>query len=230
MGINLRGIGALFTGRVAPFRVTPKEGVDNGGLAVLRIEGLLTGVGVALAVAWVLRLLEVLDVVALRPLPAVATAIVIALGVWELYCIARTLLPLVLRRQLRSRYRTPVVMRGRIAGTAIRVDIVDLSVQGLAFETVLDVGPGTPLKLLTRIPDAHGSLHDVLLPLEVRSARPTPDGDVQQFGCRIDGVDDRTRRLLIEFCDLYLPRRRIHALASPTRPPAAGVAPESATA
>jgi len=209
MGINLRGIGALCTRRVGTFKVTPKDGVDTGGMAVLRMEALLTVVGLALAGAWVLRVLEVAGLVAWAALPGFATVVVLTLGAWELFCIGRTLVPLVLRRQLRRRFRTPVEMRGRIAGTAIRVDIYDLSVQGLGFEVQGAVPAGTRLQVLTRLPDVRGDLHDVCLPVEIRWTAQVGGADQVLVGCRLGEIDATTRRQLVEFCDVYLPARRI---------------------
>jgi len=209
MGIYLRGIGALFTTRVGRFKVTPKDGFDTGGAAVLRAEGLLTGVAVALVVAWAMRVLQVAGLVAVPALPAVATAVVLALGVWEMFCLAKTLVPLVRRRQLRTRYRTPVLMRGRIAGTAVRVDVVDVSTQGLGIDTPVPMLPGTWFELLTRVPDARGALHDLTVPLEVRSVRHHPDDGPARLGCAVGPLDARSRRLLVEFCEVVLPLQRL---------------------
>ncbi|MFA5883176.1 MAG: glycosyltransferase [Acidimicrobiia bacterium] len=209
MGIYLRGIGALFARSVGGFKVTPKEGIDEGGVAVLRAEGLLTTVGIALAAAWMLRLLEIAGVLALPPLPAFATVVVVALGAWELFCVGKTLIPVVRRRQLRTHFRTPVLMRGRIAGTAARVDVTDLSVQGIGFRAVGAFPVGGGLSLLTRVPDAHGDLHELALPLEVRSSHLDDDGVTTVVGCRIGWLDDASRWALVEFCDVVLPRRRL---------------------
>jgi cellulose synthase (UDP-forming) len=59
MGINLRGIGAMIFRSSGAFKVTPKEGVDEGGWRVLRLLGLCTATALALVVALLLRLLAV---------------------------------------------------------------------------------------------------------------------------------------------------------------------------
>src|SRR5262249_5597245 len=44
-GIYIRGVMSLVSRRTGKFKVTPKEGVDTGGLRVLRMLGLVTVVG-----------------------------------------------------------------------------------------------------------------------------------------------------------------------------------------
>ncbi len=187
MGINLRGMAAMVFRSAGKFQVTPKEGVDEGGVRVLALLGLCTTIGVVLAVAWVLRILTIAGVIGLPALPSGAEAIIVALGVWELFCFARTLVPLVGRRQRRSRYRTGVRMRARIEGTTVRVDAVDITPDGIAVDVAEPVPVGTHLALLSRFPDAEGRLRDIRLPVEVRSCAPTDDH--ARLGCRFVDLD-----------------------------------------
>jgi cellulose synthase (UDP-forming) len=208
MGIYMRGIAALLSKRVGKFKVTPKEGIDTGGLRVLRMEGLLSAVGIALLAAWILRMLQVVDVLDIPAMPTFATVVVIALGVWELFSIGRAVTPLVQRRQVRARYRTEVSMQGRIAGTRHLVDVVDLSVDGIAFETTALIPVGGTINLLTRLPDVGGTMHDMTLPLEVRAIRRARNHRIR-VGCRFRELNDGTRRRLVEFCDVIVPLRRL---------------------
>jgi len=208
MGIFLRGVGALFTRRVGRFQVTPKDGYDTGGARILRMEALVTVLGIALVVAVAMRALEVAGLLGIPPLPGIATAVVLALGVWELFCIGRALVPLVRRRQLRIRYRTPVVMRGRIAGTTVRVDIVDVSTHGVGIIAPVPLELGARFDLLTRVPDAAGTLRDVTIPLEVRSMDGEGGGPTR-LGCRIGQLGARDRAAFVEFCEVVLPLQRL---------------------
>lgn len=215
MGVSLRGVASMVVKRAGTFKVTPKEGTDPGGVRVLRLEGLLTAVGVALVIVWSLRVLGVIEVIAMPPMPAFAAAVAIGLGAWELFCVGAALVPLVRRRQRRVDYRVPVTMQGRIAGTMLRVQIVDVTPSGLAFEGEVDCRVGTHLTMLTRVIDASLALHDVALPLEVRSCVPLgTDGEGAEpsarwrIGCRIGEVDLATHQLLVEFCEVALPTRR----------------------
>jgi cellulose synthase (UDP-forming) len=210
MGIHLRGVVALAFRSSGAFAVTPKDGIDRGGLAVLRMLGLCTTAGCVLAFAWALRLLDVAGAVDLPPLPQLATGVLLVLGAWELVCIAVTLVPLVRRRQLRSRHRTRVTMRARIGGTTVRVDVLDITPEGLAFEVDGSPRPGDHLTLLSRLPDARARLCDVSLPVEVRSCVAGPTGR-SRVGGRFTELDDPTRECLLEFCDVFLPSRRLDA-------------------
>ncbi len=221
MGINLRATVALVTRRAGAFKVTPKAGVDEGGLTVLRTLGLLTGLGVALAVAWVLRVLDVAGVVAMPALPSFATAVVVALGVWELFCIANAVVPLVRRHQVRARFRTPVSLRARVAGSTVRVQVHDVSPVGIGFESPVEYGPGEHLEVVIGIPDARGRPSDLTVPVEVRSCAPAGEGSTHRVGGRVGQVDGETHDRLVEFCDVVLPMQRFGRPWSVGREPAA---------
>ena len=207
MGINLRGVLSLVSRRAGRFRVTPKEGIDNGGLAVLHRLGLLTTLGVVLLGVWVLRVLAWAGVVSLTPLPPFALGVVLALGVWEMACIAKVIVPLVRRRQRRIRYRTPVDMRARISGSTVRIDVRDVAPAGLGFESPIACRPFTEFAVETRISDRDGMLHDVTMLVEVRSCRrASRPGEAVLFrvGGRFVDLDPATQERLIEFCDVVL--------------------------
>jgi len=221
MGINIRGIIAIVRRSTGAFKVTPKEGVDEGGLRVLRMLGLLTTVGVVLAV-WLARVLTVAGVVDLPSMPEFATAVVIALGVWEMVCIGTAVVPLVRRRQLRTRYRAPVLMRGRIVGTTVRVSIVDVSPEGIGFECEVPYEPGDRIAIVATIPDAHGGRHDVTLPLDVRSCVASEEVYGYRIGCQVNAPDLVTHQRLVEFCDVVVPMERMgRRVVAPVRETAA---------
>ncbi len=133
MGINLRGVLALCTRKAGAFKVTPKEGIDDGGVKVLRMLALVTITGMALGAAVLLRALATAGVLTLPAMDPFVTAVVLVFGAWELGCIAKVLVPLVRRHQLRTRFRTAVRMQARVESTAVRVEILDLSSDGLSF-------------------------------------------------------------------------------------------------
>lgn len=235
MGIYLRGIAALLRRGAGQFKVTPKYGVDQGGVRIVGMVRLLTTIGVTLALACLLRVLDVAGVVDLPSLPGFATGVVIALGVWELYCIANAVVPMVRRRQLRVRFRTPLLMSARIAGTTIRVQLHDLTPEGLGFESAGPYAVGTRFDLLTRIPDVGSVLDDITLPVEVQSCTPPSDAATHRVGCRIVELDQVTRHRLVEYCDVVLATQRLAGSRAPaglsTRPATVDVpAPVSGSA
>ena len=208
MGINIRGVLALFSPDAGAFKVTPKEGIDEGGLKVLRLLGLVSTAGFVLAAAWLLRLLAVVGVVSLPAMSTFVVVVSLGFGAWELACIAKVLVPLARRRQYRARYRTPIQAPARIAGTATRVELETLTPQGLSFIGNAQFAPQDTLRLHVTLPGYGDDTHDVSLPVEVRSCRSAADSGTFTTGCGIVDVDAATRELLIECCDVVLPTRR----------------------
>ncbi|MGZ8735047.1 MAG: glycosyltransferase family 2 protein [Acidimicrobiia bacterium] len=198
MGIYLRALVALVWPGAGRFKVTPKEGIDEGGFGVLRVLGLLSGVTVLLVGAVGLRALTAVGVVGLPPLEGLALAVTLVVGVWELAFIARTLVPLVRRKQHRVQYRFPVELRGRIASSI--VDVLDLAPDGLAFRSPVEWPVGERTELLTRLPSSDGVLADLTLRLVVRSARRLPDQEGWRIGCSFADLDTASRRVLVEYC------------------------------
>jgi cellulose synthase (UDP-forming) len=208
MGIHLRGILALTSRRAGAFKVTPKNGVEQGGWRALRSLGLVTILGASLCVVWVLRAASALGVLTLPALPTFALVITLVLGVWELGCIAWVLGGVAIRRQMRASYRFPVELRARIARTASVVPVLDLSVDGLSFLSHLALRDGHSLTLLTRLPDTAGMLRDVELPVSVVSCQPFDDRHYR-IGCRLDHLTDATRELLVGYCFVIQPARQL---------------------
>jgi cellulose synthase (UDP-forming) len=215
MGIHLRGVLALTTTRAGAFKVTPKNGVEQGGWRVLQTLGLLTATGAILFSVWLLRIAATVGLVRLPPLPALAVVIVLALGAWELGCIAFVLGSLTHRRQLRGHYRFPVALQARIAHTATVVAVLDLTPDGLAFVSPVALAEHRRLRLLMRLPDTQGELHDLELPIDVQSCRPL-DPRGYRIGCRLSDLNDATHLLLVEYCFVIQPARQLGAQWEPT--------------
>ena len=209
IGIYLRGILALFSARAGAFKVTPKEGIDEGGFGVLRMLGLVTAVTLALLAAWLFRLAAVLGLVTAASMPEFALGITLALGVWEIGCVVAVLTPLVRRRQVRRWFRFPVTLSARIDSTSIIVRLVDLTPAGIGFESTVPIAPGRTIDLLTRLPGTDAQLADLTLPVEVRSCRPVDGGDSYRIGGAIDATDAATNAVLLEYLYVALPEERI---------------------
>jgi cellulose synthase (UDP-forming) len=205
MGIFTRAVGSLALRGTGRFPVTPKEGVDLGGLRALRLLPVLVAAGAALAAAVAGRALAALGMVPLPPLSGFALAATLALGCFELAFVARTLVPVVRRRQRRGQYRVPVALTARIAGTGAIVPVEDLTPEGLSFDTTDEHRPGDQLRLHLRVPDARGEPAPVEVEVEVRSLAPAGDGRHRRAGCRIRRIDAASRRALVEFCHVVRP-------------------------
>ena len=100
--------------------------------------------------------------------------------------------------QRRGQRRFVVTLQGRIDTTVVYV--ADLSPNGLAFASPVAWPEGSTTLLLTRLPDAHGVLHDLDLPLAVRYARYLEEEGTWRIGCELVDVDIETHRVLTEYC------------------------------
>ncbi|HZR14244.1 MAG TPA: glycosyltransferase family 2 protein [Acidimicrobiia bacterium] len=228
MGIFVRAVATLVTSRAGKFRVTPKQGVDQGGVHVLRALALLTTVGTVLVCAVSARIGAWAGVVPLPRLGGLALVVTLLLGAWELAHIGGVLVPLVRRRQLRHSYRFPVELWGRTGDAIAR--IVDLTPDGFAFEAEGSWTAGDALTLVVKLPDATGAVCDSELHAEVRSVSASPT-DVARVGCRITALDDETLDRLVQYCYVVQPMRELRRtdhvrVASPA---AAGVGTRAAS-
>jgi hypothetical protein len=218
MGVQIRGVLSLLWARAGQFKVTPKEGIDEGGTGVLAMLPLLTAGLVGVAGAALARLLAVAGVVRLPSLSGVALGVLLVLAAWESFCILMVLVPLATRRQLRQRYRLAVDGKARVEGRSTILRVLDISTSGLALVAPVDVQPGAQLRLLTRLPDATGTVHDVTLSVVVQSCRPLHEGDGPdaglQFhlGTRFEHLSDTDRRWVLEYCAVAHPARALGAL------------------
>lgn len=219
IGIYVRGIVSMFSSRAGAFRVTPKEGVDEGGWQVLRLLPVVVVMTLVILAAFTLRVLAWLGYVSLPAMPELALAITCMLAVWELGCIGATVGPLIRRRQVRRQYRSPVSLRARIATTPTVVQLLDLTTEGIGLRTSFPAELGSRFQLLTRLPDAQGEIHDATLDVDVRSCVETEPGTFR-IGGELDVREPATRSLLVEFCYVVLPQQRLSATGELSAVPA----------
>jgi cellulose synthase (UDP-forming) len=202
MAIFVRAVASLVAPGVSKFRVTPKEGVDRGGPAVLRSLALLTTVGTTLVIALALRAGTAMGSLHLPRLSGLALVATLAIGVWELGHIVAVLAPLVRRRQLRRRYRFPVELWGRTGRCVARV--VDLTPEGFAFEAQGYWRPGDELTFTMKLPTPDGFVHETALHATVRSTRRIERGR-QRVGCLMTTLDPVATERLVEYCYVVKP-------------------------
>jgi cellulose synthase (UDP-forming) len=213
MGVQARAVAALFYPRAGRFKVTPKEGVDEGGLEVLRLLPLVTAGVVVVVGAALVRVLALAGVVSLPGLPGFAAGVLLALAVWETICLLAVVVPLVRRQQLRRSYRLAVTGRARIHGHTIGLEVVDVSTHGIGVESPIALPPATSLRLLLRLPDRAAGTHDLSLAVVVRSCRRlrTGDGDPRfRVGTAFDALDGDDRRRVLEYCAVTHPDLALH--------------------
>ena len=89
------------------------------------------------------------------------------------------------------------------------VNVLDLTPNGVGFESAVPVAVGHTIELLTRIPDSDSRLVDLSLPVFVRSCRHDTRGDCYRIGGTIEAQDEATWSALVEFVFVTLAEERI---------------------
>jgi len=190
------------------FKVTPKDGIDDGGWHALRQLHMVVGMGVVLMSALVLRGLAALGVVPLPHLAGPPLVIGMALGVWELALVTAALGKVSQRRQLRHHYRTPTDMAAFIDDTIVRV--VDLTPSGAGLLSPRGIEVGRLVDLVVDLPTVDRGTVPVRLQLTVATCHLDPQ---TTQGWRIGGTvvpfGDQDREVLVEYCHVVAARSRL---------------------
>jgi cellulose synthase (UDP-forming) len=207
-------------GRTA-FKVTPKQGVDGGGIAAVRKLRLVILAAIVLAGGTALRLLDLAGVGPLPDLPGIAMVIVPLLGLIELRRVLRTLLAVGRRHQRRQIYRFEGSAPAHCfaAGGHIGGQLVDASAAGIGLVLDAPVSVGERPAVLLELEEATGEAHEVAAQVEIRSCREA-DGHYL-VGATIEEMDPSSRMRLMEWCYVVCSHERLRG-----RRPAAP-APES---
>jgi glycosyl transferase family 2/PilZ domain-containing protein len=222
-------------GRVS-FRVTPKEGVDHGGLGALRQLRVLCLLAAALALGVVARVLDEAGVPLLPDVHGIALWIVPLVGLFETRRVLRTLALVARRRQLRAEYRMPLDTQAvlRTTGGASLIGRAhDVSPSGLGLVLPAPLERGTRATVAVSLPGIEeGSEETVPVEVEVLSCRPW--GERWAAGARIVSVDDAAERRIVEYCYVVCQRERLRRAPVGAAPvslaPAPLPLPELATA
>jgi Glycosyltransferase like family 2/PilZ domain len=191
------------------FKVTPKQGIDSGGLAAVRKLHLVIACGVLIAAGTLLRLLDLAGVGPLPDLPGIAAVIVPLLGLIELRRVVRTLAAVGRCRQRRLVYRfegeAPAhcfPQDGHIGGR-----LVDASAAGIGLVTDAPLEVDSRVAVLLELADAPGETHEVAAEVEIRSCREA-DGRFL-VGATIAEMDPASRMLLMEWCYVVCSHERL---------------------
>ncbi|HMJ72998.1 MAG TPA: glycosyltransferase [Solirubrobacterales bacterium] len=223
MEIYTRALRCIFRPGHTAFKVTPKQGVDGGGIAAVRKLRLVILAGVVLACGTALRLLDLAGVGPLPDLPGIAAVIVPLLGLIELRRVLRTLLAVGRRHQRRQVYRFEGSAPAHCfaAGGHIGGQLVDASAAGVGLVLDAPVSVGERPAVLLELEEATGEAHEVAAQVKVRSCREA-DGRYL-VGATIEKMDPSSRMRLMEWCYVVCSHERLrgHRPAAP--------APESET-
>jgi cellulose synthase (UDP-forming) len=224
---------AVRPGRTA-FKVTPKEGVDHGGLDALRQLRAVVLIAVLLATGIVVRILEDAGVdLSLPSLHGLALWVVPLVGAFELRRVVRTLAIVARRRQLRIEYRMPLdapaVAAPSTPGAPLLIGHArDLSPSGLGLQLPAPVPVGSTATVSLHLPAISGEQVPISLDLTVQSCRP--HGDAWAIGSLITGASEEAERRVVEYCYVVCPIDRLRGDGPPVALPTPVALPESTTA
>ena len=202
MGIYSGAVMGLLLPAVGGFKVTPKGGVDPGGVSVIRRLPTLALSAAVLLSCVVARAAATAGWAELRSMPRFALVATLAIGLFELSVISSVLVSVGGHRQLRSDFRVQVDLAARIGETVVKVSDVTLSGAGLVVDSPRPVGSIFALEL--RLPALEGPRHDLSLRARVRSCSRAPDGTVR-MGVEFVRPSPENVERLIEFSRVTMP-------------------------
>jgi cellulose synthase (UDP-forming) len=226
MEIFARAVFGLVHPFRSSFKVTPKEGIDDGGWSAIRQLRLVGGIAVVLIAAIVVRALALGGLVPLPPLHGLAAAVGLAFAAWELSLVSAALWKVSRRHQARHHYRVPVEIAGVVRGNLVRV--VDLTAAGAGILGPEAMAVGSEVSLYLDLPLVDGGIRGVHVRFTARSCRP-----VEGIGWRMGGtlvpVTQADDEALIEHCHVVTSRARLTAagrlVPAPGGDPTPGVGP-----
>jgi hypothetical protein len=208
--IFVRAARVVISPTLSTFKVTPKDGIDDGGWHALRQLHVVVGIAVVLLSALVLRALTALGVVALPRLGLAPFVIAMALGVWELALVIAALNKVSARRQLRHHYRTPIDMTAFVDDDLVRM--VDLTPAGAGILSPREIEVGKVVHLVADLPMVNGRPRAVRLRLTVASCSPDDESpQAWRIGGAVVPVLAQDRETLVEYCHVTAARSRLTA-------------------
>jgi cellulose synthase (UDP-forming) len=193
----------------ATFKVTPKDGFDDGGFRALRQLHLLSAMTLMILAAIVFRVLASIGVVHLPPLLGPPLAIGLALAIWELSLMSAVLILVMRRKQLRRQYRRPTEVTGIIGDTIVRV--VDLTTEGVGLVSPQPLDLAGVVELVVELPSVEGHDRTVRLQLTVTACRPTDQEGEWRIGGMLAAPRADDHAVLTEYCHVVAARRRLTA-------------------
>jgi cellulose synthase (UDP-forming) len=217
MEIYTRALRCIVRPGHTAFKVTPKQGVDGGGLDAVRKLRLVVLAAIVLAGGTALRLLDLAGVGPLPDLPGIAMIVVPLLGLIELRRVLRTLLAVGRRQQRRQIYRFEGEAPAHCFATGGHIGghLVDASAAGVGLVLDAPVSVGERPAVLLELEEATGDAHEVAAQVEVRSCREA-DGRYL-VGATIEEMDPASRMRLMEWCYVVCSHERLrgHRPAAP---------------
>jgi cellulose synthase (UDP-forming) len=206
---------AVLPGR-ANFRVTPKEGVDRGGVAALRQFRALIAFALLLSLGLAARVATDLGLQLLPTMHGIGVWIVPLLAAFELWRVLHTLVHVARRKQLRGEYRVPLAATAVVvphsddaspAQAALFARMSDITTVGAGFELSQPLEVGEHATLTVQLPHVPGMATQTRLRVQVRTC--VAHGSQWRVGVSIVGCEEADRRALLAYCHVIWPYMRL---------------------
>ena len=207
--IHLRALRCVVRPGRMRFKVTPKEGVDPGGLTALRQLRLVVVITALMLIGLFARAFHDLGWLPMPELPGVARVVVPMVAAVEVRRMVRSLVVHYRRHQVRALFRFPCTETAMVTGygTTVGAGVVDLNPTGASLRLPRMVPAGTRITVGLTLPDAAGESHRIRLTAKVLSNFASGDGF--RVGVRFTELAPRTRGILVEYCFLVTSIRRL---------------------
>lgn len=211
LGVHVRSIGTLITGRPVKYRFAPRDGLDPSASDMLARVPALVASTMALVGALIFGLVQFIQGSA--ALPTTEHAALLTAGFAILLPTGAAASGWVTRRERRISRRNTVEIATRIDGSVCRV--IDLVADGVGVESGNHLAPDSEVTVSLRLPDPAGVHHDLELRATVRWATPFGD-DVCRAGLEFIDLRPIHRDRLVEFASVTVPFGRIGRLPETT--------------
>lgn len=196
--VYVRALFSTILRKRVKFAVTPKIGIDTGGVEALRLTGFPIFMAILTMVAIVTRIVEIYlseqGVFLFSQLPIFASLVAIFYGCFEVFVVYRAVHHLYKRHQIRVHWRFPVHLVSRIDGKA--AICFDLNQDGAGFisdQALGEVGEEKKIEIdLTTTPGERETAHAVMT--IARSV--STDSGVQTGGRIVWGCDDCSHKAM----------------------------------
>ncbi len=211
LGVHLRSLGTLISGRPAKYRFAPRDGLDPSAKDMLaRVPALVVSM-VALAAAMVFGVEQFVQDTNALPRNEHAALLIAGFAILVPTVVATS--GWVTHRERRIYQRQTVEIATRIDGNVCRV--LDLVADGLGIESGTQLAPDSVVTVALRLPDPAGVHHELSLRATVRWSTSHADG---MCHAGLEFVDLRPihRDRLVEFSSVTVPYGRIGRLPETT--------------
>ncbi len=188
------------------FKVTPKDGIDDGGWSAVRQLRLVMTMALVLGAAILARCLGLAGLISLPPLGGLAVVAGLVFAAWELTLVGAALIRVGRRHQVRHHYRVPVEVAGVVNGSLVRV--VDLTASGAGVIAATPIEVGSVVGLHLDLTGVDGEIRRIRVSFTIRTCRPV-DGLGWRMGGTLTAHHELDADALIEHCHVVSSRARL---------------------